>query len=53
MMFHSLSPGNIRNLAMEKVASTVMFPCKYGSSGCPTSLLHTEKAEHEAICEFR
>ena len=26
--------GNIRNLAMEKVASTVMFPCKYASSGC-------------------
>ena len=25
--------GNIRNLAMEKVASTVMFPCKYSSSG--------------------
>merc|ERR1719334_422737 len=26
--------GNIRNLAMEKVASTVQFPCKYASSGC-------------------
>ncbi|CAG0922179.1 unnamed protein product [Notodromas monacha] len=45
--------GNIRNLAMEKVASTVMFPCKYASSGCNVSLLHTEKVEHEDCCEFR
>ena len=35
--------GNIRNLAMEKVASTVMFPCKYSSGGCGLTLLHTEK----------
>ena len=26
-----------------KVASTVMFPCKYSSGGCTVSLLHTEK----------
>jgi hypothetical protein len=25
--------ANIRNLAMEKVASTVMFPCRYQTSG--------------------
>lgn len=45
--------GNIRNLAMEKVASTIMFPCKYSSSGCSLSLLHTEKVEHEEMCEWR
>ena len=45
--------GNIRNLAMEKVASTVMFPCRYQSSGCGLSLLHTEKTDHEETCEFR
>eukprot|EP00918_Siedleckia_nematoides_P092334 GHVU01202784.1.p1 GENE.GHVU01202784.1~~GHVU01202784.1.p1 ORF type:complete len:305 (+),score=22.57 GHVU01202784.1:66-980(+) len=45
--------GNIRNLAMEKVASTVMFPCKYASSGCPVQLLHTDKTDHEEICEYR
>lgn len=45
--------GNIRNLAMEKVASSVMFPCKYQSSGCTVSLLHTEKTDHEEGCEFR
>lgn len=45
--------GNIRNLAMEKVASTVLFPCKYSSSGCSMSLLHTQKTEHEELCEHR
>ncbi|KAF0295642.1 E3 ubiquitin-protein ligase SIAH1 [Amphibalanus amphitrite] len=45
--------GNIRNLAMEKVATTVMFPCKYVSSGCSVLLLHTEKANHEEACECR
>merc|ERR1719232_2358226 len=45
--------NNIRNLAMEKVASTVMFPCKYSSGGCMVTLLHTEKIEHEETCEFR
>ena len=33
--------GNIRNLAMEKVASTVMFPCKYQQSGT-SHYLHTQ-----------
>ena len=51
-MFMS-SAGNIRNLAMEKVASTVMIPCKYSTSGCAVSLLQTEKGEHEETCEFR
>ena len=45
--------GNIRNLAMEKVASQVMFPCKYSNSGCPITLQHTDKTDHEEICEFR
>jgi len=45
--------GNIRNLAMEKVANTVFFPCKYSASGCATLLLHTEKTDHEETCEYR
>lgn len=49
----SVHVGNIRNLAMEKVATTVMFPCKYSSSGCPVTLLHTDKQEHEETCEYR
>ena len=38
---------------MEKVASTVMVPCKYVSSGCSVLLLHTEKTTHEETCECR
>uniref|UniRef100_A0A7N4PQ01 E3 ubiquitin-protein ligase n=1 Tax=Sarcophilus harrisii TaxID=9305 RepID=A0A7N4PQ01_SARHA len=45
--------GSIRNLAMEKVANSVLFPCKYASSGCEITLPHTEKADHEELCEFR
>lgn len=45
--------GNIRNLAMEKVATTVMFPCKYSTTGCPASLLYTDKPDHEETCDFK
>ncbi|XP_031410948.1 E3 ubiquitin-protein ligase SIAH2 [Meleagris gallopavo] len=48
----SLTPS-IRNLAMEKVASAVLFPCKYATTGCSLTLHHTEKPEHEDICEYR
>ncbi|XP_072897699.1 E3 ubiquitin-protein ligase SIAH1-like [Hemitrygon akajei] len=48
----SLTPS-IRNLAMEKVASAVLFPCKYASTGCLLTLHHTEKPDHEDACEFR
>jgi len=30
-----------------------MFPCRYQSSGCSLSLLHTDKTDHEETCEFR
>eukprot|EP00493_Phyllostaurus_siculus_P002285 UN02297 len=30
--------GSIRNLAMEKVANTVLFPCRFNSSGCGVTL---------------
>lgn len=45
--------GNIRNLAMEKVANTVFFPCKYSLTGCTALLSHSDKPEHEEACEFR
>jgi hypothetical protein len=37
---------------MEIVVSTVMFPCKYSTSGCAVSPLYAEKEEHEESCEF-
>uniref|UniRef100_A0A1B0FGE3 E3 ubiquitin-protein ligase n=1 Tax=Glossina morsitans morsitans TaxID=37546 RepID=A0A1B0FGE3_GLOMM len=45
--------ANIRNLAMEKVAYSVRFPCKYSACGCPAVVLYTEKQQHEEICEYR
>ncbi|XP_007533018.1 E3 ubiquitin-protein ligase Siah1-like [Erinaceus europaeus] len=45
--------GTIRNLAMEKVASSVLFPCKFTSFGCGLTLSPAEKPEHEELCEFR
>ena len=45
--------GGVRNLAMEKVAETVRFPCKYSSSGCTLRMLHGEKKSHEESCEYR
>ena len=53
LFIYYLTAGNIRNLAMEKVASNVMFPCKYSTSGCTVSLVHTEKPDHEDACEYR
>ena len=47
------SKGNIRNLGMEKVADTILFPCKYQTNGCLLSLNHKHKLEHEDSCDFR
>lgn len=44
---------NIRNLPMEKLATTMMFPCKYSSSGCLASFLYTDKLDHEDSCEYK
>ena len=45
--------NTIRNLPMEKLATTMMFPCKYSSSGCAISLLYTDKPDHEDSCDFK
>jgi hypothetical protein len=45
--------GNIRNLGMEKVADTILFPCKYQTNGCLLNLMHKTKLEHEDSCDFR
>ena len=44
---------NIRNLAVEKIASTVTFPCKYSSTGCTAHLLLADMDDHEKVCDFR
>ncbi|CAK9146556.1 unnamed protein product [Ilex paraguariensis] len=45
--------GDIRCLALEKVAESVQLPCKYYSSGCPEIFLYYCKLKHEALCNFR
>uniref|UniRef100_A0A7E4VRA0 E3 ubiquitin-protein ligase n=1 Tax=Panagrellus redivivus TaxID=6233 RepID=A0A7E4VRA0_PANRE len=42
---------SIRNLAMERIASTLIFPCRY--NGCTQSFAAQEKVEHEEVCEHR
>lgn len=44
---------NIRNLAMEKIACTMLFPCKFNNSGCPSVFVHHQKVEHEERCDYR
>ncbi|KAH7943227.1 E3 ubiquitin-protein ligase Siah1 [Rhipicephalus sanguineus] len=43
--------GKNRNLALEKLADTTLFPCKYRFKGCTTSILIADKKKHENSCE--
>ena len=45
--------GNVRNLAMDRLAEDVMFPCKYSSNSCPRTMHYREKIEHEDQCDYR
>jgi len=42
---------NIRNLAMEKVAEQVEFPCRF--TGCTALLAAGDKRKHEKLLNFR
>ncbi|KAL5226983.1 hypothetical protein ABZP36_015248 [Zizania latifolia] len=45
--------GDIRCLALEKVAESLELPCKYFSLGCPEIFPYYSKIKHEAQCIFR
>ncbi|KAG2680842.1 hypothetical protein I3843_11G117300 [Carya illinoinensis] len=45
--------GDIRCLALEKVAESLELPCKYGFLGCTEIFPYYSKLEHEAQCSFR
>ncbi|GFY92369.1 protein with RING/U-box and TRAF-like domain [Actinidia rufa] len=45
--------GDIRCLALEKVAESLELPCKYYSLGCPEIFPYYSKLKHESICNFR
>jgi len=42
---------NIRNLALEKVAEQVEFPCRF--AGCTELMTAGDKVKHEKHCDFR
>lgn len=35
---------------MEKLASSLQFPCKYTTSGCTLNLTFKDKTDHESEC---
>ncbi|CAN6444743.1 unnamed protein product [Victoria cruziana] len=45
--------GDIRCLALEKVAESLELPCKYYTHGCPEIFPYYSKLKHEAQCNFR
>ncbi|KAL6010042.1 hypothetical protein ACLOJK_000473 [Asimina triloba] len=45
--------GNIRCLALEKVAASLELPCKYQSFGCAGIYPYYSKLKHESQCTFR
>ncbi|XP_057818591.1 E3 ubiquitin-protein ligase DIS1 [Cryptomeria japonica] len=45
--------GNIRCLALEKVAASLELPCKYQCYGCQEIFPYYSKLKHEAQCPLR
>ncbi|URD83731.1 hypothetical protein MUK42_02171 [Musa troglodytarum] len=45
--------GNIRCLALEKVAESLELPCKYQHLGCSEIHPYYSKLKHEQLCRFR
>ena len=44
--------GNIRCLALEKVAESLELPCKYQNLGCHNIFPYYSKLKHEQHCRF-
>lgn len=45
--------GDIRCLALEKIAESLTLPCRYLNVGCSESVPYYCKLEHEQLCRFR
>ncbi|KAK2989171.1 hypothetical protein RJ639_013315 [Escallonia herrerae] len=48
-----LELGNIRCLALERVAESLELPCRYQSLGCQDIFPYYSKLKHEQHCRFR
>lgn len=44
---------SIRNLQLERLASTLFFPCKHSNTGCAVKLSCTNKLDHEDSCKYK
>ncbi|KAK8692757.1 hypothetical protein V6N13_070364 [Hibiscus sabdariffa] len=45
--------GDIRCLALEKIAESLELPCKHYKLGCPEIFPYYNKLKHEGICNYR
>lgn len=45
--------GDIRCLALEKIAESLKLACKFCTFGCPEILPYYSKLKHESACYFR
>ncbi|KAI0499403.1 hypothetical protein KFK09_020306 [Dendrobium nobile] len=45
--------GNIRCLALEKVAESLELPCRYLTVGCSEIFPYYSKLKHEQLCRYR
>ncbi|ONK55779.1 uncharacterized protein A4U43_C10F900 [Asparagus officinalis] len=45
--------GDIRCLALEKVAESLELPCRYQNLGCPGIFPYYGKLKHEQLCQLR
>lgn len=45
--------GGVRNLALEKLAAKLTFPCKHSIYGCAEFLSISSKSNHEETCDYR
>jgi E3 ubiquitin-protein ligase SIAH1 len=43
---------NIRNVALEKMARNIEYPCIYWKSGCTEKVTLDLKTEHESTCAY-
>ena len=43
---------NIRNVALEKMASQIEYPCVYWRSGCGEKFTLDLKKKHESVCPY-
>jgi hypothetical protein len=44
---------NVRNITLEKLAATAVYPCKNRGAGCEETFTADNRDSHRAVCLFR